>query len=393
MSSLFAAVAPPAGGSPVGQVIFASVAASIALTVLIAIGLRRRGGRSFGLLDFGERTAERTTGLPGWSAVPMSVCTASLITAVFGLYWDVSLHMDNGRDPGPLANPSHYFILGGLLGIFAAGWLACVMPGEEKPGPAAIRISSDWHVPVGGLVMMACSAFAAVGFPLDDVWHRLFGQDVTLWGPTHMMMLTGAAFTLIGIMILMAEGRAVATGQPMRSPLASQRVRWVLASGGVLIGLSIYQGEFDYGAPQFRLLHQPALMALAAGCALVCARLLGGRGAALGAAVFFIVVRGILTAIVAGAFGETVAHFPLYIAEALLVEAVALFTLKPYRFALISGALIGTLGMLAEYAWTRTWMVLEWPSHLLPEVIAVGLVMAISGALIGAFIAESLQFR
>ena len=30
------------------------------------------------------------------------------------------------------------------------------------------------------------------GFPLDDVWHRLFGQDVTLWGPTHLMLIGGA---------------------------------------------------------------------------------------------------------------------------------------------------------------------------------------------------------
>src|SRR5919199_687172 len=63
---------------------------------------------------------------------------ATLLSAVFGLYWDVSLHIDNGRDPGPLANPAHYFILLGLFGIFTAGWLAIVLP-EGKPGPAAIR--------------------------------------------------------------------------------------------------------------------------------------------------------------------------------------------------------------------------------------------------------------
>src|SRR4051794_15649480 len=382
MSSLFAAVAPPAGGSPVGQVIFASVAASIALTVLIAIGLRRRGGRSFGLLDFGERTAERTTGLPGWSAVPMSVCTASLITAVFGLYWDVSLHMDNGRDPGPLANPSHYFILGGLLGIFAAGWLACVMPGEEKPGPAAIRISSDWHVPVGGLVMMACSAFAAVGFPLDDVWHRLFGQDVTLWGPTHLMMLTGAAFTLVGMGILLVEGRRAqaAAPRPWRWPLASQRTRLVLLCGGLLLGLSIYQDEFDYGIAQHRLLFAPALIALAASAALIAARALGGRGAALGAVAFFLLVRGTLTLLVGPVLGETTGHFPLYLVEALLVEgtALALGTTRARRFGLVSGVLIGTVGTAAELGWSHLWMPVAWPAHLLPSALLVAVPIALA---------------
>ena len=37
------------------------------------------------------------------------------LVAGFGFYWDVAEHIDNGRDPGPLANPAHYFILAGLF--------------------------------------------------------------------------------------------------------------------------------------------------------------------------------------------------------------------------------------------------------------------------------------
>ncbi len=370
------------------------MAVVVVLAVLIPVGTRRRAGRAFFPLDLSERVAERVTGLPGWAAVPTAVAAGSLITAVFGLYWDVSLHMDRGRGPGPLANPSHYFILAGLLGIFAAGWLAAVMPARGvRPGPAAVRITADWHVPLGGAVMLACSSFALLGFPLDDVWHRLFGQDVTLWGPTHMMMLTGAALTLIEIMVLMAEGRQAKRDEAPRSRLASARVRMVIASGGLLVGLSIYQGEFDFGAPQFRMLYQPALIALAASVALVAARMLGGRGAALGAAVFFVVVRGVLTLVVAPGLGETVAHFPLYLVEALIVEGVALTlsTDRPYRFAFVCGGLIGTVGVLAEDVWTHVWMPLEWPAHLLPGAVAVGLLVALAGAVLGAFLGSAVR--
>jgi hypothetical protein len=373
------------------------------LGALIWIGLARRTGRVAGLAAV-EGLAARSLRLPGWSALPVLVCAGSLICAVFGLYWDVSLHIDNGRDAGPLANPAHYFILVGLLGIFAAGWLAVVLP-RERPGPSAVRITRDWYAPVGGVVMMACASFAALGFPLDDLWHRLFGQDVTLWGPTHMMMLTGAALTLVGILVLMAEGRrargdaparaATGDGHPWYAPgwLVATRTRLILAAGGLLVGLSIYQGEFDFGVPQYRMLFHPALIALAAAGALVAARLMAGKGAALGAALFFIVLRGGLTLLVHEGLGRSVSHFPLYLAEAALVEGLALWlgTRRPMRLALASGAAVGTAGVLAEWGWSHVWMPLAWPAGLLPGAVLVAVPVAMAAGALGAVLAEAVR--
>ena len=63
--------------------------------------------------------------------------------------------------------------------------------------------------------MAAAGGFALIGFPLDDVWHRLFGQDVTLWGPTHLMLIGGASLSLIGQGVLLAEGTRT-PGHPAR---------------------------------------------------------------------------------------------------------------------------------------------------------------------------------
>ena len=52
------------------------------------------------------------------------------------MYWDIALHIGDGRDAGPLANPAHYLILAGLFGVFAAGVLAIAMPRDASPGPA-----------------------------------------------------------------------------------------------------------------------------------------------------------------------------------------------------------------------------------------------------------------
>ena len=96
--------------------------------------------------------------------------------------------------------------------------------------------------------------------------------------------------------------------------------------------------------PQFDFLFQPMLIALAASIGLVSARLWGGRGAALGAVAFFVVVRGFVSLMVAGVWDESVPHFPLYLAEALLVEGAAFVLVKrgPLAFGAVAGLLIGT---------------------------------------------------
>src|SRR6185312_3777561 len=196
LTTLTAAAAPPAGGAPLGQVAGMSTAVTLFTAVLLWLGLGHRSGRVTVLRRVSDALG-RFSGLPGWAALPLALSGASLVSAGIGLYWDVSLHIDQGRDPGPLANPAHYFILVGLYGIFAAGWLAIVLPDADDAThlPAAVRIADGWHAPVGGLLIAACASFALIGFPLDDISHRLFGQDVTLWGPTHLMMLGGAALT------------------------------------------------------------------------------------------------------------------------------------------------------------------------------------------------------
>src|SRR5207237_516935 len=135
--------------------------------------------------------------------------------------------------------PAHYLILIGLFGVFVAGFVSMVMP-HERPGPSAVTITRSWHAPLGGVLLFACAAFSLLGFPLDDAWHRFFGQDVTLWGPTHLMLFGGAAMTLIGRSVLLVEGaRAVRASGARPEGIAARMIRFQRASlaGAFLIGL------------------------------------------------------------------------------------------------------------------------------------------------------------
>jgi hypothetical protein len=398
LSSAVSAASQPAGGAALDQVAIATVGAMVATGVLLYLVIGHRWGR-VSVLGRLSTLSERVSGLPGWAGVPLAVATVSLMVALFGMYWDISLHIDNGRDAGPLANPAHYFILAGLFGIFAAGVLAIGLPVDERPGPAAVRITEGWYAPVGGVLIAACGAFSLIAFPLDDFWHRLFGQDVTLWGPTHLMLIGGAGMTLVGQAILLAEGmrarraKAATAGDSFSvSPTLVVAVRRVALMGGFLIGLSTFQAEFDFGVPQFDQIFQPMLIALAAGVALTTARVWVGPGGAFGAVLFYFGVRGGVSLIVGPVLGETTPAVPLYFAEAACLELAGLaLARRPLALGAVGGVLIGTVGFAAEYGWTQVVYRLPWNDALLPEGIVAAVLAGVAGGLVGALLALGLR--
>jgi hypothetical protein len=401
MSSALAliAAAKPAGGAAVGQIVIANVMAIVASSVLLWLVMGHRLGRREHLAK-AAAFAERAAGLPGWVALPSFLALVSLMVALLGMYWDISLHIDDGRDPGPLANPAHYLILAGLFGIFCAGFIAMALPRErERPADTFVRINAGWYAPLGGVLMTSCAGFALLGFPLDDVWHRLFGQDVTLWGPTHLMLFGGAALTLIGMAVLTVEGIRARKSSGLETVPALAYFRRASLMGGLLIGLSTWQGEFDFGVPQFQMIFQPMLIASAAGVALVCARVWIGRGGALSTVAFFLAVRGGIALIVGPIFGETMPALPLYLAEAACVEVAGLYfgARRPLPLGIASGLGIGTVGFAAEYGWTNLVYRNPWNSNLLPEgvllAVAAGVAGGVAGALVGAALCGRLPER
>jgi hypothetical protein len=84
---------------------------------------------------------------------------------------------------------------------------------------------------------------------------------------------------------------------------------------------------------------------------------------------------------------------PLYLVEALLVEAVALAvpTQQVLRFALACGALIGTVGVASEWAYGQVAFALPWQSVLFPEAYLLALVAAVAGGVLGTAAGRALQ--
>lgn len=379
------------GGAAWDQVAIMSGSAGVIALVLLWIGYLHRTRRITWLQRLADRLG-RIFNRPGWVALPLAMFLATILTALLGFIWDVSLHIGNGRDEGPLANPAHYFILAGLFFLFTAGMSAIVLPLDEKPGAAAVRITRTWYAPVGGILLAGAGLYALIGFPLDDVWHRIFGQDVTLWGPTHLMLIGGAGLSLIGVLLLEFEG---SHNRPDPDRPETRRM-WLLrafAFGGLLIGLSVFQVEFDFGVEQFRLVLQPMLIVAAASITLVAARLTLGAGSTLVVVVFAAVVRTVVAVLVGGPIIDAPRNvFPLYLGIAVVVELLALL---PTDRRILWGAGVGlvaaTAGLWLESLWVGAMFVNPWPASMWPELLAMAIPTGIAGGVIGAMLATVLR--
>ena len=385
----------PVGGAALDQVIGLTAGAAVVTAVLLFIAWQHRTHRIEWLQKLGEMTA-RTFGTTSWGALPVIFIAGSLLTAYLGFMWDVSLHAGRGRDDGPLANPAHYFILFGLFFLFMAGMSAVVFPrGDEKPSPSAVRITSRWFAPVSGIYLAGCGLYALIGFPLDDVWHRLFGQDVTLWGPTHLMLIGGAGLSTLGIILFQRENEFGTEAGAASAPTWLRTIMLSTSFGAGLIGLSVFLGEFDFGVAQFRMVFHPMLTALAAALPLVAARLFVGPGAALFAAAFYLGVRGVVSFLVTDVFGQAHYVFALVLGNAILIELLGATSLrrKPLWFGAIGGLLIGTIGSVIEGVWTYFVYPYSWPRDMWAEGLAMTVPVAIGAGLCGALFALGLKGR
>ena len=314
----------PAGGAALGEAIGATAGALVATALVVLADLAPPRGPHGHPRTASARWAERQTGLPAWASVPSMLLGVSLLVAVLGMYWDISLHIDNGRDPGPLANPAHYLILVGLYGVLVAGVMSIVhvrdrAPRQDRRPPRRRLVGARRRPDDGRLRRLRAARLPArrhlapavrpgrhaLGPDPPDADRRRVARDARRHG---------------------ADGRGH-HGDSGATPSARPRrwlyqVRRALLVGSFLVALSTFQAEFDFGVPQFREVYQPILIMLAAGIGLVTCRLFVGRGGALLAVGGYLVIRGFLTLMVGVVWGEVTPHFPLYIVEALLVEAV-----------------------------------------------------------------------
>ena len=261
---------------------------------LLLFAMGRNNGPGFTDFFFGNisDSLRRSTGFPGWSMAGVLSGLLFLLVLVIGFYWDVAWHIDNGRDI-ELFTPSHVMILVGLGGIIYTAYLTMLFATLEDV-KTGFRVGFV-QVPWSSLLLLSLGVGGVVAFPLDNLWHAAYGLDVTLWSPTHLQLLGGGTLATIALFLMCAEAL------PDARPTLLGRFIMVLTGGTVLVALSTFMGEFEFGVPQFQALYLPVLIVVAGSMALVLTRLALGPWGAVKVVAVYLVLRVFLSLAIGGA--------------------------------------------------------------------------------------------
>lgn len=184
--------------------------------------------------DRGERRLRRIT---GWLLV------GSLLAGELGAPWDGVWHGAVGRDW--FWTPPHILI---YSAVASGGLVALLMvlletrryyrhcPGVDDR--STVRVWRIFHAPLGYLVTGFGGLAALIAAPFDNYWHELYGIDLTLWSPFHIMGTTGSFIGMLGVIYVMASEAAVArqSEEPGRRLLGLSGLEWgtLLAIAGLL---------------------------------------------------------------------------------------------------------------------------------------------------------------
>jgi hypothetical protein len=130
------------------------------------------------------------------------IMLAAKLLAGWGVRWDIEWHVAIGRDSFWIA-PHLMTYTGVTLVVLVSFGILVWETARGRPRSMAMRRglagTRGFHVAAWGIAVTVMAA------PIDDLWHRLFGLDVTLWSPPHLLGFLGAAINSVGCLLIARE--------------------------------------------------------------------------------------------------------------------------------------------------------------------------------------------
>jgi hypothetical protein len=131
-----------------------------------------------------------------------------------GTNWDIQWHTFIGRDRTLI--PPHIMMLGGVAMSSLAALVAILIETtwtrrSSTLSPYSVPFADIFHGPLGAYTAGFGALGSAIAFPLDSYWHALYGIDVTIWAPFHIMIIVGMGIAALGASYMLASAAHLAT--------------------------------------------------------------------------------------------------------------------------------------------------------------------------------------
>ena len=221
--------------------------------------------------DFTERKIRR---ISAWILLYL------LLQTELGLAWDREWHTIVGRDQ--FFTPPHDLM---YTGIGGAGLIVLILvltstvrywrkaPGVDET--STVGIFGIFHAPLGYIITGFGALIAFIAAPLDNYWHELYGIDITLWTPFHIMGTIGGILAGFGLLYTLASEAAIdrQSEQPGRRFLGFSSLEWamlILVSGFLELTLPALTAFPPIVIGSFQLPTYPLPLAIAGSMCLAC---------------------------------------------------------------------------------------------------------------------------
>src|SRR3989442_4842052 len=129
--------------------------------------------------------------------------TALLGAFIFleGTSWDIQWHSFIGRDRTLI--PPHIMMLSGVTLSGISGLLTVLIESwwarrNKSIAQYSVGFAEVFSGPLGAYIVGFTALMAAVAFPLDAYWHALYGIDVAIWAPFHVMFVASMGLVALG---------------------------------------------------------------------------------------------------------------------------------------------------------------------------------------------------
>jgi len=168
------------------------------------------------------------------------------IISYFALSWDIQWHTFVGRDR--TLTPPHVLLLSGIVVCGVAALAAVIVETRWFKNNQAMEkrytaFANRFAAPLGIYISGYAALNMAVAFPVDQYWHTLYGVDVTIWAPFHIMAISGLGFMALGAVYTLVSVAKMATSLHANQEKRVAYIGAIVAMATSLATLSVLTAE------------------------------------------------------------------------------------------------------------------------------------------------------